>query len=65
MREWTTALIRRFPDAYWTREGTHTESGHYTGEIWLQTYAEHLEVHARQIERNSAAWNSRELSVRC
>ena len=55
----TLALIRRLPDEAWTRAGRHTESGHYTAEEWLAIYAEHLEVHARQIENNLAAWKSR------
>jgi hypothetical protein len=55
----TLALIRRLPDEAWTRAGRHTESGHYTAEEWLAIYAEHLEIHARQIENNLAAWKSR------
>jgi len=57
-RAHTTALLRRVPDAAWSRTGTHTESGAYGAEKWLQTYAEHLETHARQIERNLAAWQA-------
>lgn len=57
VRAWTADLIRRFPPEYWAREGTHSESGPYGAEKWLTTYAEHLEIHARQIERNLAAWN--------
>ena len=59
VRAWTADLIRRLPEAAWSRAGTHTESGHYTAERWLELYAEHLEVHARQIERNLEAWNAR------
>ena len=59
VRAWTGELLRRFPEEYWTREGTHTESGRYGAETWLVTYAEHLEVHARQIDRNLAAWRGR------
>jgi hypothetical protein len=55
-RAWTTALLLRLPDSAWSRSGTHTESGHYTAEKWLATYAEHLEVHARQIARNVEAF---------
>ncbi|MBI4594191.1 MAG: DinB family protein, partial [Candidatus Rokubacteria bacterium] len=55
----TTALIRRLPDAAWQKEGRHTESGRYTAEDWLRIYAEHLEIHARQIEANVAAWRTR------
>jgi hypothetical protein len=59
VRAWTAHFIRRLPDAAWSREGVHTESGPYTSETWLRIYAEHLEVHARQIERNLAAFGAR------
>ena len=55
----TVALLRRLPEAVWERDGRHTESGRYTAEDWLRTYATHLEDHARQIERNLAAWRRR------
>jgi hypothetical protein len=55
----TVALIRRLPDSAWEREGRHTESGRYTAEDWLRIYAAHLEDHARQIESNLAAWQTR------
>jgi len=58
VRASTTALIRRLPEAVWTKAGRHTESGAYTAENWLQIYADHLEVHARQIEANVAAWRA-------
>ncbi|MGH7353772.1 MAG: DinB family protein [Candidatus Rokuibacteriota bacterium] len=54
----TAALIRRLPDSAWAREGTHTESGRYTAEEWLRIYAEHLEIHSRQIDANVAAWRA-------
>ncbi len=52
----TAALIRRLPDEAWLRTGTHTESGPYNAEQWLKIYAEHLEVHANQIDANVASW---------
>jgi hypothetical protein len=58
VRAHTTALIRRLPDDAWRREGRHTESGRYAAETWLTIYAEHLEIHARQIEGNLAAWRA-------
>jgi DinB superfamily len=58
VRASTTALIRGVPDEAWTRVGRHTESGRYTAEDWLQIYADHLEGHARQIEKNVALWKS-------
>ena len=54
----TTALIRRMPEDAWERVGRHTESGRYAAEDWLKIYAEHLEIHARQIEANVAAWRA-------
>jgi len=55
----TVALLRRLPEDAWLRVGRHTESGRYTGEDWLRIYAEHLEIHARQIESNVEAWRKR------
>ena len=59
VRAWTTMLLRRLPPAAWSRTGSHTESGHYSAEEWLGIYAEHLEVHARQMARNVEAWRAR------
>ena len=55
----TCACLRRLPDTAFGRMGQHTDSGSYTDADWFRTYAEHLEVHARQIERNLAAWKAR------
>ena len=55
----TAALLRRLTDADWARVGTHTEMGRFGAEDWLQLYAVHLEIHARQLERNLAAWSKR------
>ncbi len=59
VRDSTAHLLRRLPGEAWARAGRHTESGRYTAEDWLRLYAEHLEVHARQIEANLAAWRAR------
>ena len=53
----TVPLLRRLTDADWQKKGRHTESGSYNGDRWLEVYADHLEVHARQLRRNVAAWN--------
>jgi hypothetical protein len=55
----TLALLRRLPEDAWARVGRHTESGRYGAEDWLRVYAEHLEIHAAQIEANVAAWTAR------
>jgi hypothetical protein len=54
----TVPLLKRLPEAAWSREGRHTESGRYTGDDWLHSYAAHVENHARQIERNLLAWKA-------
>lgn len=58
MRAHTVNLLKRLPEEAWTAAGTHSESGRYTAMDWLKTYAEHLEKHSRQIERNLAAWRA-------
>ncbi|OLC13008.1 MAG: hypothetical protein AUH29_14055, partial [Candidatus Rokubacteria bacterium 13_1_40CM_69_27] len=54
----TAVVIRSLPEDAWRSEGLHTESGRYTAEDWLRIYAEHLDIHARQIENNVVAWHA-------
>jgi len=55
----TVPVLRRLNERDWRRIGRHTESGPYAVEDWLAIYAEHLEKHSRQIERNIAARGAR------
>ena len=48
-RRTTGEILDCMTDADWTREGTHTESGRYTAERWLEIYASHAHGHADQI----------------
>jgi hypothetical protein len=48
-RRTTAEILARMTDADWAREGTHSESGRYTAEDWLQIYASHGHDHADQI----------------
>ncbi|HKE60510.1 MAG TPA: DinB family protein [Pyrinomonadaceae bacterium] len=50
-RATTVQLLKLMSDDDWKREGTHTESGRYTSEIWLTIYAAHAHNHAAQIQR--------------
>jgi hypothetical protein len=50
-RETTGQLLDRLTEAQWKRTGTHTESGPYSVEKWLQLYAVHAHNHADQIKR--------------
>ena len=52
----TVVLLRTLSEEAWLRQGRHTQSGPYSAEDWLRSYSDHLETHARQIERNLAAW---------
>lgn len=52
----TAPLLRLLSDREWQRSGKHSESGGYSAEDWLRIYADHLEKHSRQIERNLEAW---------
>jgi DinB superfamily len=56
----TVPLLRRLTEADWQKAGRHTEhGGPYGAETWLEIYAEHLEIHSRQLERNRKAWQER------
>jgi hypothetical protein len=50
-RRTTAELLDRMTPIDWQREGTHTESGRYTAERWLEIYAVHAHNHAAQIRR--------------
>ena len=48
-RECTAQILERLTEADWLREGTHSESGSYSVEKWLEIYSQHAHQHARQI----------------
>ena len=50
-RESTMQLLDVMTEDDWKRAGTHTESGPYSTEDWLQIYAAHAHNHAAQIRR--------------
>ncbi len=50
-RESTATILDRLSEEDWARSGTHTESGPYSVERWLEIYASHAHDHAEQIER--------------
>jgi len=55
----TVPLLERLTPADWMKKGRHTEHPTYGVALWMATYAEHLEIHAAQIERNLKAWKTR------
>jgi hypothetical protein len=54
----TTPILRRLSEEQWQRAGTHSESGHYTVEDWLQIYGVHAHDHADQIRRARATMSA-------
>jgi hypothetical protein len=52
----THRLLLSLPETAWASTGRHTESGVYSAEDWLRTYAAHLHDHAEQIQSNVNKW---------
>jgi uncharacterized damage-inducible protein DinB len=50
-RKTTAEILDRLDEEQWARGGTHTESGPYGVEAWLEIYAAHAHDHAGQIRR--------------
>jgi len=42
-------LLETLTDAEWERAGTHSDSGPYSVDAWLEIYADHARDHANQI----------------
>lgn len=47
-------ILERLSEAEWARGGTHSESGAYSVETWLEIYAAHAHEHAEQMLRGRA-----------
>jgi hypothetical protein len=50
-RESSASILEYLSEADWGRTGTHSESGPYSVEMWLEIYAAHCHDHAEQITR--------------
>lgn len=57
-RESTHEILLRMNDADWQRTGTHSDSGAYSVQEWLEIYAVHAHEHADQIRRAREAVSS-------
>ena len=51
VRASTAGLLDQLGDEDWNRSGTHSESGAYSMDDWLEIYAAHAFDHAEQIRR--------------
>lgn len=58
VRTGTLPILRALSEADWAKEGRHTQSGPYNACDWLKSYGAHLTNHAKQIERNLAAYQA-------
>jgi len=58
-RESTASLLDVLTEEEWLREGTHSESGPYGVETWLEIYSAHCHDHAEQLSRVRAAYRQR------
>jgi hypothetical protein len=47
----TVEILERLTPEQWARVGTHSESGAYSVDRWLEIYADHAHDHADQIRR--------------
>lgn len=54
----TAQLLDLLTEEQWARSGTHSESGPYGVERWLEIYAGHAHDHANQIREARAAARS-------
>ena len=54
-RRSTAEILEQMTEAQWARQGTHSESGRYSPEKWLEIYAQHAHTHAEQIRKARAA----------
>ena len=54
VRASTAELLDQLEDTDWNRAGTHSESGPYSMDDWLEIYAAHAFDHADQIRRARA-----------
>jgi len=50
-RNTTIQILERLTEAEWGRTGTHSESGTYGVERWLEIYASHCHEHADQVRQ--------------
>lgn len=54
-RDATLPLLQAMTDEDWASAGTHSESGAFSAEDWLRSYAAHAHDHADQIRRARTA----------
>jgi DinB superfamily len=50
-RETSASILEHLSEADWERSGTHSESGPYSVQTWLEIYATHAHDHAEQIRK--------------
>jgi hypothetical protein len=56
LRRSTTQLIKDLPESAWQNTVHHSENGIMSLDDWLDTYAEHIPAHIRQMQAVYADW---------
>ena len=56
LRHSSLQLIRELPDNIWLNTISHPENGIMTMDDWLQTYADHIPLHIRQMQQVFESW---------
>ena len=54
-RETTGEILDHLTEPDWQRQGTHSEIGPYSVELWLEIYGVHAHNHAKQIREARAS----------
>lgn len=58
LRRSSYLLIQNQPESAWQNTVNHSENGIMTLDDWLDTYAEHIPAHIRQMQAVYEAWKS-------
>lgn len=56
LRRCSYNLIKPLPEAVWSNEVIHSDSGRMTFEKWLDTYDRHVPDHMEQMQKTYAEW---------
>jgi len=56
LRRCSYNLVKPLPEAVWSNEVIHSDSGRMTFEEWLDTYDRHVPEHVEQMQKTYAEW---------
>ncbi|MEP7288269.1 MAG: DinB family protein [Chloroflexota bacterium] len=56
LRQTSYQLVQSLPESTWAHTVEHSEAGTITLDDWLDTYADHIMAHIRQMQENYELW---------